>query len=59
VDVILLASYVLITELLSFVCKRVDSIEVLYVHATIKVESSTEGVERDGGGWRREENGVF
>lgn len=35
-----------------------DSIEVLYVHATIKVESGTEVVERDGGGWRREENGV-
>ena len=84
VDVILLSPYFLITELLSFVCKRVyvfggwsdqaiatigrrprreirsgrqggerrltDSIEVLYVHATIKVEGSTEGFERDGGG---------
>lgn len=36
-----------------------DSIEVLYVHTTIKVEDSTEGVERDGGGERREGNGVF
>ena len=87
VDVILLGSYFLITELLSFVCKRVyifggwsdqaiatvgrrlrreiripwrggerrltDSIEVLYVHATIKVEGSTEGFERDGGSQRR------
>jgi len=37
-DVILLASYVLITKLVSFVCKRVDSVEVLYVHATIKLK---------------------
>ena len=31
-----------------------DSIEILYVHATIKVEGSTEDVERDGSGQRRE-----
>jgi len=37
-DVTLLASYVLITKLLSFVCKRVDSFEVLYVHAMVRFE---------------------
>jgi hypothetical protein len=31
-----------------------DSIEVLYVHTTIKGEGGTEGVERDGSGQRRE-----
>ena len=36
-----------------------DSIEVLYVHTTIKVEGGTEGVEREGGGQRGEGNGVF
>ena len=91
-DVVLLGSYFLITELLSFVCKRVyigrlvrscdrfvgrrqprreirsarrggerrltDSVEVLYVHTTIRSEGSTEVVERDGGGRRRGGNGV-
>lgn len=39
-----------------------DSIEVLdilYVHATRKVEGGTEGVERDGGGQGREGDGVL
>jgi hypothetical protein len=36
------------------VCQELtDCVEVLYVHATIKVEGSTERVERVGGGQRR------
>ena len=91
-DVVLLSSYFFITELLSFVCKRVyiyggrsdhaialvgrddpairyamqggerrltDSVEVLYVHTTIRVEGGTEGVERIAGGQRGEGSVVF